>query len=221
MELLQTFIDIFLHLDKHLVVWTILYGVWLYALLFLIIFAETGLVVTPFLPGDSLLFATGAVCALPNSALNVWIMIPLLIIAAVLGDAVNYTIGEKIGLRLFRNPKARFLNKRNLDATHTFYEKHGGKAVIIARFVPIIRTFVPFVAGVGSMSYKKFFSYNVIGGIAWISSFLILGFLFGNFPIVKKNFSLVILGIIILSVIPGVIEFIKYKISERKNITTL
>ncbi|MBL8004839.1 MAG: DedA family protein [Candidatus Kapabacteria bacterium] len=216
MELLQSFIDIFLHLDRYLVQWTLEYGIWLYALLFLIIFAETGLVVAPFLPGDSLLFATGAVCALQDSALNVWIMIPLLIVAAVVGDAVNYTIGQKIGLRLFRNPKARFLNQKNLDATHAFYEKHGGKAVIIARFAPFVRTFVPFVAGVGSMTYKKFFSYNVIGGVLWIASFTILGFLFGNVPIVKKNFTLVIFGIIFLSILPGIIEFLKHKFATKK-----
>jgi membrane-associated protein len=215
MELLQTFVDIFLHLDRHLVQWTLQYGIWLYALLFLIIFAETGLVVAPFLPGDSLLFATGAVCALQDSALNVWIMIPLLIVAAVLGDAVNYTIGQKIGLRLFRNPNARFLNQKNLDTTHAFYEKHGGKAVIIARFAPFVRTFVPFVAGVGSMTYKKFFSYNVIGGVLWITSFTILGFLFGNVPIVKKNFTLVIFGIIFLSILPGIIEFLKHKFATK------
>lgn len=216
MELLQTFIDIFLHLDRHLVQWTLQYGIWLYALLFLIIFAETGLVVAPFLPGDSLLFATGAVCALQDSALNVWIMIPLLIVAAVLGDAVNYAIGQKIGLRLFKNPNARFLNQKNLDITHAFYEKHGGKAVIIARFAPFVRTFVPFVAGVGSMTYKKFFSYNVIGGVLWITSFTILGFLFGNVPIVKKNFTLVIFGIIFLSILPGIIEFLKHKFATKK-----
>lgn len=215
MELLQTFIDIFLHLDRHLVQWTLQYGIWLYALLFLIIFAETGLVVAPFLPGDSLLFATGAVCALQDSALNVWIMIPLLIVAAVLGDAVNYTIGQKIGLRLFKNPNARFLNQKNLDTTHAFYEKHGGKAVIIARFAPFVRTFVPFVAGVGSMTYKKFFSYNVIGGVLWITSFTILGFLFGNVPIVKKNFTLVIFGIIFLSILPGIIEYLKHKFATK------
>jgi len=215
MEILQTIIDIFLHLDRHLVQWTLQYGVWLYALLFLIIFAETGLVVAPFLPGDSLLFATGAVCALQDSALNVWIMIPLLIVAAVLGDAVNYAIGQKIGLRLFKNPNARILNQKNLDATHAFYEKHGGKAVIIARFAPFVRTFVPFVAGVGSMTYKKFFSYNVIGGVLWITSFTILGFLFGNVPIVKKNFTLVIFGIIFLSILPGIIEFLKHKFASK------
>lgn len=215
MEILQTIIDIFLHLDKHLVQWTLQYGVWLYALLFLIIFAETGLVVAPFLPGDSLLFATGAVCALQDSALNVWIMIPLLIVAAVLGDAVNYSIGQKIGLRLFKNPNARILNQKNLDMTHAFYEKHGGKAVIIARFAPFVRTFVPFVAGVGSMTYKKFFSYNVIGGVLWIASFTILGFLFGNVPIVKKNFTLVIFGIIFLSILPGIIEFLKHKFASK------
>jgi membrane-associated protein len=172
-----------------------------------IIFCETGLVVTPILPGDSLLFAVGALCALQPDALDIRLVIPLLIAAAVLGDAVNYSIGLRIGPRAFRSDSSRLLNKKHLVRTQAFYEKHGGKTIILARFAPIIRTFAPFVAGIGRMPYARFFSFNVVGAIAWVSIGTVAGYLFGNFPVVKKNFSLVIIAIVVVSVLPLVVEF--------------
>lgn len=209
MELLKALIDIFLHIDRHLSEIIQNYGVWTYLIMFIIIFLETGLVVTPFLPGDSLLFAAGAFAAL--GALDmVWLFV-ILSVAAIGGDTVNYWIGAYIGPKIFHKEKVRFLNREYLDRTHQFYEKYGGKTIIIARFVPIIRTFAPFVAGIGSMTYWKFISYNVIGGIAWILICTLAGYFFGNLPIVKENFSLVILAIIIISILPGVIEFMRQK----------
>lgn len=207
MELIQTFIDLFLHLDQHLTWVFENYGLWTYLILFLIIFCETGLVVTPFLPGDSLLFGVGALAA--GSSLNVGWLFILLSIAAIVGDAVNYWIGYKIGSKLLQREDSRFIKKEYIDRTHRFYEKYGGKTIIFARFVPIIRTFAPFVAGIGRMSYWHFAAYNVVGGLVWISSFLYAGYFFGNIPVVKKNFTLVILGIIVVSILPGVIEVIR------------
>lgn len=207
MESINYFIDLFLHLDKHLNDLIVIYGMWSYAVLFLIIFAETGLVFTPFLPGDSLLFAAGALAA--TGAFNLPLLFVLLAIAAILGDTVNYWVGDFFGLKLFKKENARFLKKEYLDRTHKFYEKHGGKTIIIARFVPIVRTFAPFVAGVGSMTYFKFISYNVIGGIVWVALFVFGGYFFGNLPFVKSNFSVVIIAIILISILPGVIEYFR------------
>jgi membrane-associated protein len=214
MSLLYKFIDFFIHLDKHLQAIIQSYGSWTYMILFMIIFCETGLVVTPLLPGDSLLFAVGTFCAI--GALNItWIFI-LLSVAAIAGDTVNYWIGYYIGPKIFHKENVRFLNKKHLDRTHQFYEKYGGKTIIIARFIPIIRTFAPFVAGIGKMSYLKFISYNIIGGVAWISAFVFGGYYFGNLPKVKEHFSLVILAIIIISIMPGVIEYFRYRIKAKK-----
>lgn len=207
MELLKYLIDFILHLDKHLVELVAQYGTWTYAILFLIIFCETGLVVTPFLPGDSLIFAVGTLAA--KEALNVYWVSGLMIIAAILGDTLNYWIGYQIGPKIFASEKSRWLNRQHLERTHQFYEKYGGKTIIIARFMPIIRTFAPFVAGIGRMSYGRFLVYNVVGGILWIVIFIVAGYLFGNIPIVKRNFTLVIFGIIFVSILPGVIEYLR------------
>ncbi|MEW6739147.1 MAG: DedA family protein [Nitrospirota bacterium] len=209
MELLANFIDIFMHLDKHLSLVIQNYGTLTYVILFLIIFCETGLVVTPFLPGDSLLFAVGTFTAI--GALDVSVVFVLLTIAAVAGDTVNYWIGNFVGPKVFHKDDVRFLNKKHLERTHRFYEKYGGKTIIIARFVPIIRTFAPFVAGVGSMTYGRFLSYNIIGGILWIAVCVFAGYFFGNIPVVKQNFSIVILAIIFISIMPGVIEFLRHR----------
>lgn len=206
MEWFSQVLDFFLHLDTHLVQITAEYGVWTYAILFLIIFCETGLVVTPFLPGDSLLFAAGAISAL--GSLDPVGLGLLLAVAAILGDTVNYWIGAWIGPRAFSG-EVRFLKKEYLDRTHAFYERHGGKTIILARFVPIVRTFAPFVAGVGAMTYSRFFLYNVVGAVVWVGLFIPVGYFFGNLPQVKENFSLVILGIIVLSVLPIVIEVLR------------
>jgi len=208
-ELLREFIEFFLHLDAHFHAAIQVYGVWTYLLLFLIIFCETGLVVTPILPGDSLLFAAGALAA--GGSLNVVWLFVLLSLAAVLGDAANYTIGHFMGPKVFAQEDSRFFKKKHLDRTHQFYEKYGGKTIIIARFVPIVRTFAPFVAGVGSMTYWRFASYNVIGGVAWITICLLAGYAFGNLPVVKENFTLVILAIIFISLLPGLIEFARQR----------
>jgi len=205
---MEGLIDLFLHLDEHLNDIFVQYGAWTYAILFLIIFCETGLVVTPFLPGDSLLFAVGALSA--AGGLNIGGLFVLLCIAAILGDTVNYWIGNYIGPRAFTG-NVRFLKKEYLDRTHRFYETHGGKTIILARFMPIIRTFAPFVAGIGSMTYPRFFSYNVVGGIVWVGGFLFAGYFFGNIPFVKHNFEFVIIGIIFVSVLPPVIEFLRHR----------
>ena len=214
MEIIQSIIDFILHIDKHLVEIVSQYQTWTYLILFLIIFAETGFVVTPFLPGDSLLFAAGAIIAKPESNLNIWLMWILLVVAAVLGDWLNYTIGDYIGPKAFSG-KYRFLKKEYLEKTQNFYEKHGGKTIIYARFIPIIRTFAPFIAGVGTMSYSRFASYNVIGGLLWVTSFLFLGYAFGGLDIIKKNFTYVIFAIIILSILPPVIEILKDKYKKK------
>jgi membrane-associated protein len=210
LELIKTLIDFILHIDQHLVEIVSNYKTWTYLILFLIIFAETGLVVTPFLPGDSLLFATGAIIAKPESNLNIVLACVLLIVAAILGDLVNYHVGKYIGPKAFSG-KYRFLKKEYLQRTQEFYYKHGGKTIIYARFIPIIRTFAPFVAGIGTMSYLRFATYNVVGGVAWVVSFLLLGYFFGGLPVIKDNFTYVIFGIILLSVLPPVIEVIRGK----------
>jgi membrane-associated protein len=213
METIKQFIDLFLHLDKYLNGLIEDYGVWTNAILFVIVFCETGLVVTPFLPGDSLLFAAGALAATPGGPLQPGWLVVLLSIAAILGDTLNYWIGHLFGEKLAAK-YPRILKKEYLDKTHAFYEKYGGETIIIARFVPIVRTFAPFVAGVGRMTYLKFFSYNVIGGILWPVLFIYGGYFFGNLPLVKKNFSLVIMVIIVLSILPGVIEYLR----QRKKV---
>ncbi|HJF28064.1 DedA family protein [Acinetobacter bohemicus] len=207
-------IDFILHVDDHLLEFITNYGIWIYAILFLIIFVETGLVVMPFLPGDSLLFAAGALAA-STGAMDPWVLIPLLFAAAVLGDTLNYHIGKYIGPRVFEI-ESRFINKQHLTYTQKFFEKHGGKTIIFARFVPFARTFAPFVAGAGSMNYKYFLTYNVVGALLWISSFVILGYMFGNMPIIKDNFTYLIFGIIILSVMPGIVGFIQQKLKKSK-----
>ena len=207
---MQQLIDIFLHLDVHLAEFVGRYGVWVYALLFSIIFAETGLVVTPFLPGDSLLFAAGALAA--TGALDLRLLFLLLAGAAILGNTVNYSIGRFVGPRVFRGETShRLLNRQHLDRAHAFFEKYGGMAVVLTRFVPIIRTFVPFVAGAGAMRYPTFALYNVAGGVLWVGICLGAGYLFGNVPVVKNNFSLVALGIVAVSMIPMLVEWMKHK----------
>jgi Uncharacterized membrane-associated protein len=215
LEYVKYLFDLFLHLDKHLAEIITTYQTWTYAILFFVIFAETGFVVTPFLPGDSLLFAAGSFAALSNSPLNIHLIALILVVAAVIGDSINYSIGRLIGPKIFEQEKIRFLKKEYLIKTHQFYERHGGKTIILARFIPIVRTFAPFVAGVGEMTYFKFISYNIIGGVAWILLFVYAGFYFGNLPFVKNNFSYVIVAIIFISVIPMIIEFIKHKIKKN------
>ncbi|MGL4651419.1 MAG: DedA family protein [Caldilineaceae bacterium] len=210
MEFIQQAFGYLLHFDEYLKAFVEQYQAWTYLLLFLIIFAETGLVFTPFLPGDSLLFAAGAMAAL--GWLNLWILIPLLIIAAILGDTVNYWVGHWFGATLF-DGRFRMLKPEYLERTNRFYTKHGGKTIILARFVPIVRTFAPFVAGMGAMDYRKFFTYNVIGGVAWVLIFTLLGYFFGNLPFVEANFELVVIAIVILSVLPAVYE----AIAERRR----
>jgi len=209
MELIAQFVDVFLHLDQHLNEWAVTLGPWLYALLFLVVFCETGLVVTPFLPGDSLLFAVGALASLDGTPIGLPQIGVLLIVAAVLGDAVNYSIGAYLGPAVFTSDRSRLLNKQHLVRTQLFYERHGGKTIFLARFVPIIRTFAPFVAGVGRMRYAYFATYNVTGALTWVISFLLAGYFFGQLPAVKRNFQMVILGIIVISLIPVVTEFLK------------
>lgn len=212
MEIIKNIVEFFFHIDRHLNVVIQNCGVWSYAVLFAIVFAETGLVVTPFLPGDSLLFAAGTFAAAGSFNIG-WLSLALFA-AAVIGDSVNYAIGKKIGDGIFR-ADSKFFKKAYLDKTHKFYEKYGGKTIVIARFVPIVRTFAPFVAGVGKMSYGYFFSYNVMGALLWVGLFAGGGFFFGNMPIVKKNFSLVIFIIIFVSVLPPVIEFWKHHRAKR------
>ncbi|OGO63684.1 MAG: hypothetical protein A2030_06175, partial [Chloroflexi bacterium RBG_19FT_COMBO_50_10] len=214
MNLMLYLIDIILHMDKYLGQIIQEYGTWTYLLLFFVIFIETGVVIFPFLPGDSLLFAAGTFAGL--GYLNIGILFVLLSVAAIAGDTVNYWIGHAIGPRAFSG-NIRFLKKEYMDRTHAFYEKHGGKTIIIARFIPIIRTFAPFVAGVGEMTYGKFISYNVIGGVAWVALFTFGGYFFGNLPIVQENFSFVILAIIFISVLPGIIEFIRGRMKPNQE----
>ncbi|MBK0401571.1 DedA family protein [Adhaeribacter sp. BT258] len=222
MEIIKYLIDFILHLDVHLTEIITNYGVWAYAILFLIIFVETGLVIMPFLPGDSLLFAAGAFAAPQiingqqvDGPFNVFYLIGLLFIAAFLGDTLNYAIGNWFGPKVFQKDY-RFLKREYLEKTEMFYHKHGGKTIIFARFIPIIRTFAPFIAGVGTMRYAKFLLYNIVGGFIWVAGFVIAGYLFGNIPAVKKNFTLVIFAIIILSVLPPLYEVAKHKFARKK-----
>ena len=217
MGFIQFVIDFILHIDVHLAELVAQYGAWVYGILFLILFCETGLVVTPFLPGDSLLFVAGALAALPSNDLNVHLMVFLMAIAAIVGDAVNYTIGRVFGVGLFSNPNSKIFRRSYLDKTHKFYEKHGGKTIILARFVPIVRTFAPFVAGMGHMSYRHFAAYNVIGALIWVLLFTYAGYLFGDLPIVQENLKLLIVGIIVVSVLPGVIEIWRHKRAAAKE----
>ncbi len=212
--MLAMFIDYIIHFDKYLNVILQMFGVWTYVILFLIIFCETGLVVTPFLPGDSLLFTIGAFAALGSFDVA-WVLF-ILTIAAILGDSVNYAVGKYLGQKICEKANGRFIKKEYLDRTHKFYEKYGAKTIVIARFVPIVRTFAPFVAGVGTMRYITFLTYNIIGGVLWVGGFVLAGYFFGNIPVIKNNFSLVILVIIVLSVLPAVIEFLRhYKVDNR------
>lgn len=208
MEFIEQFIDFVLHIDVHLNELILTYGTWTYAILFLIIFSETGFVVTPFLPGDSLLFAAGALAA-SGSLSSPWLIV-VLSVAAIVGNIVNYWIGYLVGPGVFQK-RIRFLNKEYLERTHKFYEKHGGKTIVIARFIPIIRTFAPFVAGVGYMTYGRFMLYNVVAGIAWVAFFVLGGYYFGNIPFVKNNFGLVVVAIIIISTLPAVVEFLRHR----------
>ena len=206
MEFLKGLLDLFLHLDEYLAQIITDYGMWTYGILFAVIFVETGLVIMPFLPGDSLLFAAGTFAAL--GSLNIWALIGLLIAAAFLGDTVNYSIGHYLGDRAYN---IKWIKREYLDKTHAFFEKHGGKAIFLARFVPIVRTFAPFVAGIGKMSYGYFITYNIVGGVTWVLLFTLAGYLFGNIPFVKENFEYVIIVIILISVLPMVYEWIKAK----------
>ncbi len=209
---LSTIIDFFVHLDHHLATVANQYGTWTYLILFLIVFCETGLVVTPFLPGDSLLFVVGALCT--GTTLNLGLSLFLLSTAAILGDTLNYFIGHKLAPKIFRNEKIKFLNPAHLKRTEDFFQKYGGKTIIIARFVPIVRTFAPFVAGMGNMAYLRFLSYNVIGALLWVFLLTLAGYFFGKIPIVEKNFSKVILLIIVISILPAVIEVWRHKRSK-------
>jgi membrane-associated protein len=224
MDFIKSFLDFFLHLDTHLFIMIQDYGLWIYGILFLIIFVETGLVIMPFLPGDSLLFAAGTFCAgVVNdngevAELNLWIVLTLLTIAAILGDGLNYFFGKKIGLSVLKwKIRGRQLVKQKyIDQTHAFYEKHGPKTIIIARFVPIVRTFAPFVAGIGEMSYKKFLQFNIVGGMAWVLGLTLMGYFFGNLSFVQENFEIVIFGIIGLSILPMIIEIVRVKMKSKK-----
>ena len=215
MEFVQLVIDFILHIDRHLAELTAAYGLWIYGILFLIIFCETGLVVTPFLPGDSLLFVAGAIAT--QDAMNIHLMVILLIIAAILGDAVNYSIGRFFGVRLFANPDSKIFRRRHLEITQTFYARHGGKTIILARFVPIVRTFAPFVAGMGHMPYRRFAAYNVVGAIAWVPLFSYAGYFFGNLPMVQSNLHYLIVAIIFVSILPGVIEILRHRRAAHRN----
>ncbi len=211
MELLTQFIDIVLHLDKHLAVLVQQYGLWIYGILFVIIFAETGFVVTPFLPGDSLLFVAGALAALGEGGMDIGTLIGVLGAAAVLGNMLNYQIGRYLGPKVFHWENSRLFNKAALQKTHAFYELHGGKTLVLSRFLPLFRTFAPFVAGIGSMSYAKFSFFNLVGGIGWVASLCLAGYWFGNMPWVRQNLSLVILGIIAVSLLPVAIGYVKHR----------
>jgi membrane-associated protein len=214
MEIISYIVDLILHLDEYLNAIIQSFGAWTYLILFLVIFMETGFVITPFLPGDSLIFAAGSLAAL--GSLNIVVLFVTLCAAAILGDTVNYWIGHYIGPRAFSG-NIRFLKKEYLDKTHVFYEKHGGKTIIIARFIPIIRTFAPFVAGIGAMTYSKFIVYNVIGGVAWVALFLFGGYFLGTLPFVQDNFAVVIIAIVFISVLPGVIEFLRERMRASRE----
>lgn len=217
MEFIQYLIDFVIHINVHLDELMSNYGNWVYAILFLIIFCETGLVVTPFLPGDSLLFSAGALAAASNNQLNIYILALLFVFAAIIGDTVNFEIGKYFGHKLFNNPNSKIFKQSYLQKTHEFYAKHGGKTIILARFVPIVRTFAPFVAGMGRMSYKYFISYNIIGGIVWVFIFLFLGYLVGNNDWVKNHLPILMVIIIVVSILPGIIEVARNKWVNKKN----
>ncbi|WP_414502392.1 DedA family protein [Zymobacter sp. IVIA_5232.4 C2] len=217
MSYLHMLLDFILHIDVHLTQLVADYGVWTYAILFAILFCETGLVVTPFLPGDSLLFMAGTLAARPDNGLNIHLMVLLMLGAAVLGDAVNYAIGHFFGERLFSNPNAKLFKRKHLERTQAFYERHGGKTIIIARFVPIVRTFAPFVAGMGGMRYSRFLAYNVIGAVMWVLLLTYAGYFFGGTPWVQGNLKLVIVGIIVVSILPAVIEFLRHRCSRSNE----
>ena len=212
--MISTIIDFILHIDQHLVHLSDQYGPWIYAILFVVIFCETGLVVTPFLPGDSLLFAAGGIAAI--GGMNIHVMVLLLLAAAILGDAANFMIGKYFGQKLFANPDSKIFRRSYLEKTHTFYEKHGGKTIIIARFVPIVRTFAPFVAGMGDMHYATFIRYNIIGAVLWVLLFSYAGYFFANIPVVKNNLGLVMAAIIVISILPAVVEIIRAKLNTKK-----
>ena len=215
MDWILKFLDVILHLNLYLDQLAGAYGPWIYALLFLIIFSETGLVVTPFLPGDALLFTVGTLTA-ENGPLNLPLILVLLTVAGILGHTTNYWIGQTLGERLFKNPQSRIFNRRHLDQTHAFYERHGAKTIMLSRFLPLIRTFAPFVAGMGSMTYQKFFVYNVVGAFVWVFSVVLLGHFFGNLPYVQKNYSVVILAIIVISMIPPGLEILRGWLGRSK-----
>ena len=217
MDWLSKFVNVILHLNLYLGQVADSYGSWIYALLFLIIFCETGLVVTPFLPGDALLFTVGTLTAV-NGPLNLLAILVLLTVAGILGHTTNYWIGNKIGQKLFSNPRSRIFNQKHLEQTHAFYERHGAKTIMLSRFIPLIRTFAPFVAGMGSMNYRKFFGYNVIGAFVWVFGIVLLGHFFGNIPYVQKNFSLVILAIVVISMIPPALEIFRAWRGSRAKI---
>jgi membrane-associated protein len=206
MDIINSFFNFITHLDTHMVTFVALYGKWVYSILFLIIFFETALVITPFLPGDSLLFATGALTAKATGELNIHLLFLLLVVASITGNMVNYFIGRMIGPRVFRSNSSLFLNKKYLERAHRFYQEYGGKTIILARFMPILRSFAPFVAGIGYMNYSRFSWYNILGAVLWIGSLLYISFLFGNLPFIKDHFSTIILGIIFVSLLPPVIE---------------
>ena len=219
MEVVMSLFDFIMHIDQHLTEFVRDYGLWIYAILFLIIFVETGVVVMPFLPGDSLLFAAGMLAAQPTNDLNVWVMIAILLVAAILGDTLNYQIGKRVGykatkIKIFGK---NFVKEEHLDKTHAFYEKYGSKTIVIARFVPIVRTLAPFVAGIGSMSYKTFLTYNVIGAICWVVGITLAGYLLGGIELVKDNFSKIILLITVLSILPIIIEVLKEKFGKKST----
>lgn len=217
MEIIQFFIDFILHIDKHLVELVANYGTWIYLILFVIVFCETGLVVTPFLPGDSLLFVAGTLAARADNDMNVILLMFIIIAAAIIGDSANFEIGKHFGKRMFSNPKSRIFKQEYLQRTHDFYERHGGKTIILARFVPIVRTFAPFVAGMGRMNYRYFFSYNVIGAVVWVLSFVLLGYFVGNIKWVQDNLKLLMVVIIVVSVMPGIVEFLRNKMKGNKK----
>lgn len=215
MELLKTLLDIVLHIDTFIDSQSTFWGLWMYVILFLVIFCETGLVVTPFLPGDSLLFAAAAVAARPGNALNIWVLFAVLVAAAILGDTVNYWIGAKLGPCLLRNPESRIFKKEHLDKTHAFFKRYGGKTIILGRFVPFVRTFAPFLAGVGEMHYGRFLEFNVVGGVAWVGIFVAGGYFFGSIPAVAENLTLVLAGVVLVTLIPVFAESLR---SRRKHV---
>ncbi len=218
MELLSTLADFILHIDRHLQLLASEYGIWLYGILFLIVFCETGLVVFPLLPGDSLLFAAGSLAAIPMSQLNAHWLFVIFSVAAILGDSVNYSIGHGLGPKVFSFKKSRLFNPDHLRQTHAFFEKYGGKTIMIARFVPVVRTFAPFVSGIGAMSYSRFFMYNIVGALLWVAAFTYGGFLVGHMPLFQEHFKLLVLGIIVISVLIPAVEYLKRRFRSRAGL---